>query len=85
MDNYINIKPVKSSTNLKFKINHLRCFLKIGRVRHMLVYYYYEQSLAGVIKMFIKKKDNIAFDIRSLCDIKRSIILQIFFIRSESF
>lgn len=59
-------------------------FLKIGRVRRMWVYYYFKQSLAGVIKMFIKE-DNIAFDIRSLCDIKRSIILQIFFIGSESF
>lgn len=27
MDNYINIKPVKTSTNLKFKINHLRCVI----------------------------------------------------------
>lgn len=27
MDNYVNIKPVKSSTNLKFKINHLRCVI----------------------------------------------------------
>lgn len=49
------------------------------------MYYYNKQSLAGVIKKCLQKIDNIAFDIRSLCDIKRSIILQIFFIRSESF
>lgn len=49
------------------------------------MYYYNKQSLAGVIKKCLQKIDNIAFDIRSLCDIKRSIILQIFFYQIGKF
>lgn len=52
---------------------------------------YYKQSLAGVIKTFTKKKPTIVFGIWSLCDIKRSIKLQIFYrkvltmLQTESF